>query len=96
MVREIVWSPRSLEDLKSIHEFVANDSLRYATHLIRKIVTIVEGLFQFPMMGCAVPEFELPHIRERIFGRYRIVYRIRESQIEILTVHHSSRLLTEV
>ena len=96
MGRQVIWSPRSLADLKSIHDFISKDSFKYATHTTGKIVTIVEGIPAFPMLGRSVPEFGLPNIRERIFASYRIVYRITNTAIEVLTVHHSSRLLTEV
>jgi plasmid stabilization system protein ParE len=41
-----------------------------------------------------VPEFDSPNIRELINGHYRIIYRlIDEKHIDIITVHHSARLL---
>jgi toxin ParE1/3/4 len=45
-------------------------------------------------MGRVVPEFNIENLRERISGNYRVVYRINKSQnIEIVTIHHSARLL---
>jgi len=32
-------------------------------------------------------------IREIILGNYRIIYRIKDDIVEILTVYHSARLL---
>jgi toxin ParE1/3/4 len=47
------------------------------------------------MYGKMVPEFLLPELRELIEGNYRIIYRIvSEERIDILTIHHSSRLLS--
>ena len=44
--------------------------------------------------GKVVPEFQLDDIRELIEGSYRIVYHlVSQSQVDILTVHHSARLL---
>jgi plasmid stabilization system protein ParE len=41
-----------------------------------------------------VPEYGLSHLREIITGSYRVVYRIvNEYRIDIITVHHSARLL---
>jgi plasmid stabilization system protein ParE len=40
-----------------------------------------------------VPEIAHPHIRELLFKKYRIVYRIRKKSIEILTVFEGHRLL---
>jgi toxin ParE1/3/4 len=40
-----------------------------------------------------VPEFQLDHVREVFLGNYRIVYRLAEGGIEILTVFEGHRLL---
>jgi plasmid stabilization system protein ParE len=80
-------------DLQVIHEYIAKDSPGYANRTIEKIVGTVETIPAFPFLGRAVPEIGLPAIRERIVGNYRIMYRIAESAIQILTVHHSARSL---
>lgn len=42
--------------------------------------------------GKIMSEINLENIRELIEGRYRIIYKIVEdNQIDILTIHHSSR-----
>ena len=45
------------------------------------------------MAGRIVPEFERRDIREVLFRNYRIVYRVKEDQILILTVFEGHRLL---
>ncbi len=40
-----------------------------------------------------MPELGIDNIREVILGNYRIIYRIREEQVQLLTVHHAARLL---
>jgi toxin ParE1/3/4 len=40
-----------------------------------------------------VPEYGAPDIREVIERPYRIIYRIREDQIEVLAVVHSAQVL---
>ncbi|MBE7437817.1 MAG: type II toxin-antitoxin system RelE/ParE family toxin [Spirochaetales bacterium] len=35
-----------------------------------------------------VPEVSDPALRERFYGNFRIIYRITDHTIEILTVHH--------
>ena len=44
-------------------------------------------------MGRVVPEIGNPDIRELIFKKYRIVYRLNANCIEILTVFEGHRLL---
>lgn len=58
-----------------------------------KIFEAAERLELFPESGRIVPELNRKEIREVIFGSYRIIYRIRDKLVEILTVYHSARLL---
>lgn len=49
-----------------------------------------------PMIGRVVPEFGTEEIRELIYGRYRIVYKIVDKKdIDIVTIHHSAQILSE-
>lgn len=40
-----------------------------------------------------VPEYERKDIREVIEGRYRIIYLVETSQVQVLTVVHGARTL---
>ena len=44
-------------------------------------------------MGRTVPEINRKEIREIIFGNYRIIYRIEEMNIAILTIRHTKQIL---
>ncbi len=44
-------------------------------------------------MGRTVPEIANPDIRELVFKKYRIVYRLKANCVEILTVFEGHRLL---
>lgn len=52
-----------------------------------------DRLAELPRSGRIVPELEIENIREIILGNYRLIYRVREDQVQILTVHHGARLL---
>mgnify|MGYP001582741732 CR=1 FL=1 len=90
---KIKWSKDSLDDLKEICQFIALDSPYYAKLLIDRIFEMVEHLRLFPEMGRKVPEADDPNVRELIYKNYRIIYQIKESCLEIITVIHGSRLL---
>ena len=47
----------------------------------------------FPKVGRVVPESDRDDIREIIHGNYRIIYRLINDEAQILTGHHSARLL---
>jgi len=46
---------------------------------------------QFPQSGRAIPEFDDPQVREVIEGSYRIIYRIKKNQIDVIAVIHGAR-----
>jgi addiction module RelE/StbE family toxin len=91
----IVWSPQSLRDLHAIREYIARDSESYADLTIARIFSAVERLPQFPHSGRIVPERDEPKIREIIIGSFRVVYRVRDTLLEVATVFRASRQFPE-
>ena len=93
----IFWTNQAIEDLENIGEYIEKDSPKYASITLRRIYNSALLLKDHPKLGRIVPEFEIDSIREVIEGRYRIVYRIIDpDRIDIITIHHSSRLLRSV
>lgn len=92
---KIVWTDNAINDLNDIGDYIAKDSVRYAEITVLELFESVDILEEHPKAGPMVPEFEDEAFRQIIRGSYRIVYRIvDEYSIHILTVHHSSRLLS--
>lgn len=92
---EINWTPQALEDIDNIASYIAKDSLHYADLFVERVFEKVTILNHSPRAGRKVPEFNEDSIRELIYGNYRIVYRISgETHLDILTVYHSARLLS--
>lgn len=89
---QIRWTPQGFNDLESIAHFISKDSPHYARLFVINILKSVDRLLDFPKSGRIVPELKDPHIREIIFGNYRIVYRLKTKIAEILTVYHGARL----
>jgi plasmid stabilization system protein ParE len=65
-VKRLIWSPRSIRDLESIHHYIAQDSLSYADLVVQRLVLAPERLRQFPESGRVVPERGQPELRELI------------------------------
>lgn len=93
MAYKIRWSPRAVAHLQEICGFIAKDSEYYAAFFAKKVMAIVESLVEFPKSGRIVPEYQNENLRERIFGNYRIVYRLKDGAIEIAAISHAARLL---
>jgi toxin ParE1/3/4 len=95
MVR-ITWTEISIQDLKDIFDFIAEDSIRYASLTTNKIYNRVQSLTANPFTGRMVPEFNEKLLREVIVGDYRIIYRVKsDEQVDVLRVYHSARLLSK-
>jgi toxin ParE1/3/4 len=90
---EINWTREALEKLIEIEDYISKDSPERAAKFINQLIEHTLSLSDQPRLGRSVPEIAKPHIRELIFKRYRIVYRIREDRIEILTVFEGHMLL---
>jgi toxin ParE1/3/4 len=87
----IDWTDPAVEDLWAIRDFVARDSLRYATGTIRRILAGVDTLEAMPERGWEVAEFAGSGVREIFVRPYRILYDFADGVCEILAVIHSSR-----
>ena len=90
---EVKWTTQSLEGINSIAEYISKDSVRYAELFVEKVFERAEILNTHPRAGRMVPEIEDESVRELILISYRIIYKIYPLRIDILTVHHSARLL---
>src|SRR5262249_22125969 len=93
---KIVWSPLALERVDEIVDYVAQENLEAARLLAIELFGAVERLEKFPESGRIVPEINRRNIREIIQGKYRIIYRVEDKQVAILTVRHlRQRLLPD-
>jgi len=53
----------------------------------------VEDPKPFPESGRIGPETANKTIRELIYGNYRIIYRLEEKRLSVLTVRHGKQVL---
>jgi toxin ParE1/3/4 len=84
------WDARALNDLESIHEYIARDNFPAAGSVVQRIEGSVSRLENFPFSGrpggpkgtriLSVPG--LPYI---------VVHRVRGSVVDILAVVHTAR-----
>ena len=92
---QINWTLLSVNDLKSIYDYISKDSVKYAKIQVVKIRARTSILKTYPLSGKIVPEYDDEKYRELIEGNYRIIYKIiDQTRIDILTIHHSTRDLT--
>lgn len=91
---QIVWTEPALTDLEEIAEFIALDKPSAASGLVSDIFTKVEQLAEFPDSGRKPPELpRQSRYRELLVGPCRIFYRLDSSEVYILYVMRSERVL---
>ena len=91
----VYWTDNSIEHLLEINEYISLNSPVYAKRVVDRITRRSEQIADFPMSGRKVPEYEAEDIREIIEKPYRLIYRIKSDQIDILAVIHGAQLLPE-
>ena len=93
MAYSVVWSPRALDDVDSIADYIARDSPAYASAVVGKILDATRSLSGFPLSGRVVPEFGDETLREKIVYSYRVIYRVEAEIVIIASVVHGKQIL---
>lgn len=88
----IEWTERAVADLRAIDEYIAADNPAAAERWVGMLIAKAEAAARLPMAGRTVPEKGRLDIREVFLRTYRIVYRMREGSILVLTVFEGHRL----
>lgn len=87
----VLWTDAALSQLEAIRDYLAQTSPDYARRVVGGLVNRSEQIGAFPRLGRMVPEYEIDEVRQVIESSYRLIYLIKEEQIEILAVIHTSR-----
>lgn len=88
---KVHWTESALGDLQAIETSIARHSPQYSLVVVERIFTKSESLETYPRLGPVVVELADDLVRELFEDPYRIVYRIGDDQIDILTVIHGAR-----
>jgi toxin ParE1/3/4 len=91
MARQIVWSVLASDDLVAIAEYISRDSEVYAAAVVQELVAAARSLSDLAERGRRVPEYSDPSARELIIGKFRLVYRVRPKQVEVVRIIHGAR-----
>jgi toxin ParE1/3/4 len=89
----VQWSARAAKDLEAIGAYIAQDNPRVAFQFVEGLIARGDALAEAPLIGRMVPEFGRPDTREVISGNYRIVYRVIQGKVYVLTVFEGHRKL---
>lgn len=87
------WMPQALRDLHAIRRFIARDNPVAARRWVSRIQDRARAAASAPQAGRVVPEFDRADVREVFLRSYRIVYRVLDDELHVLTVFEGHRLL---
>lgn len=89
----VIWTEQAFARLAAIEDFVAQRDAGAAERLVARIVARGERLAQFPRAGRRLRDWPEEDLREVLVGAFRVVYRLGDEQLAILTVFEGHRLL---
>jgi addiction module RelE/StbE family toxin len=95
VARRLSWSERALDDLDEILAHIAQDAPRNASMVHDRIIARLDSLPDQPGQGRRVPGLGATY-REVIVQSWRIFYRTSDTEVLIVAVVHSARLLRNV
>ena len=81
-----------MADLEAIGSFIAMDNPGAARRWVEALMALALRAAATPLAGRRVPEMANDSIREVFQRSYRLVYRVRDRRIEVLTVFEGHRL----
>ena len=96
---DVFWSEIAETDLLVIIEYIATDSPSRAYDIFRDIRKKAYGLRSFPERGRIVPELLEQGItlyHELIIEPWRIIYRVAEKHVYVLSVLDSRRSVEDI
>jgi len=96
---EVQWSKISEKDLVAIIENSADENPSRAYEVFQEVKRKASNLSAFPERGRIVPEFQdqgITQYRELVIPPWRIVYRISERKVYVLSVLDSRRTIEDI
>ena len=96
---KVEWAFVAESDLKQILDRIAAENPDNALQILRKIRQKASSLFAFPERGRIVPELQSQGIhiyRELIIAPWRVVYRISDGTVFVLSVIDSRQNVEDI
>ena len=96
---QVIWASVAENDLKEIIEYISEDSPCNALKLLEKVKEKASSLYTLPERGRIVPELQdqgISQHRELITPPWRLIYRISERKIYILSVIDSRQNVEDI
>jgi len=96
---EVIWAETAEKDLISIIDYIATDAPSIAVEKLKEIKSKTSNLYTYPSRSRIVPELQEQGIiqyRELIVAPWRIIYRISQKRVYVLSVLDSRRNVEDI
>ncbi len=96
---KVIWTKNAEFDLESIIEYIKTDSVQTAKNIFFEIKNRCDDLSILPASRRIVPELQQIGVlkyRELIYKRWRIIYKIENEKVYIVTVVDASRNVEDI
>ncbi len=96
---KIIWTSVAENDLKNIIEYISVDSPQNAIKILEKIKKKASNLYTLSERGRIVPELQgqgILQYRELVIPPWRLIYRIDERKIYVLSVIDSRQNVEDI
>lgn len=96
---DVIWANVAENDLKNIIAYIAKDSPQNALNILNDIRQKASHLYTLPERGRIVPELQgqgIINYRELIISPWRLIYRIFERKVYVLSVIDSRQNVEDV
>jgi len=87
-MKSVVWTAEAKIRLREIQTYIGEHDPKAAQQVVRRLLEQSKTLGDLPLSGRQVPEFRQDDLRELLVRPYRLIYRVRDEQVQILTVKH--------
>jgi plasmid stabilization system protein ParE len=82
------WSPRSLVDVRRLHDFLAEVNPDAAARRVEMLLRAPEHLLQFPRLGARLEQFRPREVRRIFVGDYELRHEVIDGDITVLQLWH--------
>jgi toxin ParE1/3/4 len=96
---QVAWAETAQHDLMQIIDYIAIDNPENASRILQKIKQKVATLYTMPERGRVVQELKEQGIhtyREIVIAPWRVIYRISETVVFVLSVIDSRRNVEDI
>jgi plasmid stabilization system protein ParE len=84
-------------DIRSIKQHIAADNPKAATRWTAEIERTIQRFERMPLAYEVIPEASDLGVdyRQKLFGKYRVIYRVEGQRVIVLRIIHGARLLDQ-